>query len=106
MTKIVIYQGREGIKGFKSQGHAGFGVRGTDVVCASISMLCINTMNSIEKITSDQFDQKINERKATIEFWMDNPSHDSQVLLQSLKLGLEGVAKDYPGNVTIQIEEV
>jgi len=106
MTKIVIYQSQDGVKGFKSQGHAGFGTRGNDVVCASISVLCINTMNSIEKLTSDKFDQKINERKATIEFWMDSPSHDSQILLQALKNGVEDIAKDYPGNVTIQIEEV
>lgn len=94
------------IIGFKSKGHAGFGVRGTDVVCASVSILLINTVNSIEKLTSEECSYKINDRRATIDFQMDTVGDGSQLLLQSLKMGLEGIADGYPGNVTINIEEV
>ena len=107
MTNITFYvKSDKSIIGFKSKGHAGFGVRGTDVVCASVSILLINTVNSIEKLTSEECSYKINDRRATIDFQMDTVGDGSQLLLQSLKMGLEGIEDGYPGNVTINIEEV
>lgn len=107
MTNITFYiKSDNSIIGFKSKGHAGFGVRGTDVVCASVSILLINTVNAIEKFASEHCSYKINDRRATIDFEMDSVGHDSQLLLQSLQLGIQGIADEYPGNVTIKIEEV
>ena len=106
MTQIVIYQSQNGIKGFTSEGHAGHGVRGNDVVCASVSILLMNTINSIEAFSKEKAEVSVNERKAKIEFWMDHSDHDAELLLRSMKLGIEGIAKEYPGNVTIRIEEV
>ena len=97
MTNITFYiKSDKSIIGFKSKGHAGFGVRGTDVVCASVSILLINTVNSIEKLTSEECSYKINDRRATIDFQMDTVGDGSQLLLQSLKMGLEGIADGYP----------
>ena len=108
MTNIIFYARKDGtIFGLQSKGHAGFGVRGTDVVCASVSILTINTINSIQKLTSDKCNEKVNSRKATIDFEIDGEvSRESKVLLESLKLGLEAISKDYPGNVKITVEEV
>ena len=108
MTNIILYARRDGtIFGLQSKGHAGFGVRGTDVVCASVSILVINTINSIQKLTSDKCNEKVNSRKATIDFEIDGEvSRESKVLLESLKMGLEAISKDYPGNVKITVEEV
>ena len=107
MTNITFYVKSDStIVGFKSKGHAGYGVRGTDVVCASVSILLINTVNAIEKLTADKCDYKINDRRATIDFEMDAFGEQSQTLLKALRLGVEGIAGEYPGNVTIKIEEV
>ena len=108
MTNIKLYARRGGdIFGLQVKGHAGFGVRGTDVVCASVSILVINTINSIQKLTSDRCNEKVNARKATIDFEIDGEvSRESKVLLESLKMGLEAISKDYPGNVKITVEEV
>ena len=108
MTNIIFYARKDGtIFGLQSKGHAGFGVRGTDVVCASVSILVINTINSIQKLTSDKCNEKVNSRKATIDFEIDGEvSRESKVLLESLKMGLEAISKDYPGNVKITVEEV
>ena len=107
MTNITFYVKSDStIVGFKSKGHAGYGVRGTDVVCASVSILLINTVNAIEKLTADKRDYKINNRRATIDFEMDTYGEHSQTLLKALRLGVEGIAGEYPGNVTIKIEEV
>ena len=108
MTNIKLYARKGGdIFGMQVKGHAGFGVRGTDVVCASVSILTINTINSIQKLTSDKCNEKVNARKATIDFEIDGEvSRESKVLLESLKMGLEAISKDYPGNVKITVEEV
>ena len=108
MTNIKLYARKGGdIFGLQVKGHAGFGVRGTDVVCASVSILVINTINSIQKLTSDKCNEKVNARKATIDFEIDGDvSPQSALLFQSLKLGLEGISAEYPGNVKITVEEV
>lgn len=107
MTYITFYvKSDDTIYGFKSKGHAGYGMRGTDVVCASVSILLINTINAIEKLTADRCSYKINDRRATIDFGMDSCGEQSQTLLKALRLGIEGIAGEYPGNVTIKIEEV
>ena len=49
MITISIYKNAEGIyNGFKVLGHAGFDDKGKDIVCAAVSVLVINTINSIE----------------------------------------------------------
>ena len=108
MTNIKLYARKGGdIFGMQVKGHAGFGVRGTDVVCASVSILVINTINSIQKLTSDKCNEKVNARKATIDFEIDGAvSSESKLLLDSMKLGLDNIAAEYPGNVKITVEEV
>ena len=107
MTNITFYiKSDNTIVGFKSKGHAEFSRRGTDIVCASVSILLINTINSIERLTGDRCNYKINDIRATIDFEMDTYGEHSQTLLKALRLGVEGIAGEYPGNVTIKIEEV
>jgi len=48
MTDIIIRKNSDGdICGFEMDGHAGFAEYGQDIVCAALSMLSINTINSI-----------------------------------------------------------
>lgn len=106
MTNIIFYRKSGDIIGFQSKGHAGHGMRGTDVVCASVSALIINTINSIEKLTHDKFDENINDRRAIIEFQIDGAvSNESELFLKSLELGLTEIARDYPGNVSIKYRD-
>ena len=41
---------------FVSKGHAGYAEEGQDIVCAAVSVLVINTVNSLETFTDDQFE--------------------------------------------------
>lgn len=97
MIKISIYQNEESkIIGFRSEGHAGFANSGQDIVCAAVSALIINTVNSIEQFTSDTFDYQENEKKGMIEFKIvSSLSNESSLLLNSLFLGLQGISEDY-----------
>ena len=97
MIKISVYQNNESkIIGFRSEGHAGFASSGQDIVCAAVSALIINTINSIEQFTSDTFDYQENEKKGIIEFKIQSSlSNESSLLLNSLFLGLQGISDDY-----------
>ena len=37
--------------GFKIDGHAGYAEEGEDIICAAVSVLALNTANSIEALT-------------------------------------------------------
>ncbi len=75
-------------------GHAGYDDYGKDIVCAAVSALAVNTVNSIEHFTSDKF--TCNEKSGNLEFkFKSDTSKESQLLLHSLRLGLQAIQKDY-----------
>ena len=96
MIKVFVYTDKNDcITGFRLCGHAGYANAGKDIVCSAVSMLVINTINSIQTFTSDTFTYQEDEKTATIEFHMDHTDGDSELLLKALKLGLDSVRKEY-----------
>jgi uncharacterized protein YsxB (DUF464 family) len=97
MIKVSIYKNAENlITGFTVSGHADYSEYGSDVVCAAVSVLVINTINSIENFTSDRFHVEQDEKKGFIEFHVVSPiSNNSNLLLSSLALGLQGIEDEY-----------
>ena len=76
MTTITIFrdQNKDCI-GFEMKGHAGYAESGSDIVCAAISILAINTQNSVEKFTGDHFGQEADEQTGYMYFMLEeNPS--------------------------------
>ena len=47
-------------------GHAGFDQSGRDIVCAAISILVINTINSIEELAAEKIIVDADEKAGTI----------------------------------------
>ncbi len=95
MTKITFYKNdQDEIVGFKSEGHSDYAVEGEDIVCAAVSVLVINTINSITELTDTKADIKMNEKKACIDVsFYEKPGKEADLLLRSLILGLECVTK-------------
>lgn len=86
----------ESVTGFCSEGHAGYARHGKDIVCAAVSALVMNTMNSIHSFTSDVFDYSEDEKKGMIDFKIvSEPSPETKLLFQSLILGLQGIQEEY-----------
>ena len=104
MTTVTIYQNKNGIyKGFELSGHAG----GADIVCAAISMLTTNTINSIETFTDDFFSYEENEETGYMKLMLDeNASDKSQLLISSMVLGLSQLEKSYRKYVRLKNKEV
>ena len=95
-------------KSFHINGHAMYAEAGSDIVCAAVSALVINTVNSIEAFTEDEFTIDVDESSARIHFMIKNkPSKESLLLLNSLILGLQRMEDEqYTEFIDIIFEEV
>ena len=103
MIKATFYYEGEKITGFNVSGHAGYAGYGHDIVCAAVSMLVTNTINSIETFTDSVTAFHEEESKGAISLMVEGPSEDAELLLKSLKLGLDSVKKEY-GKKYIEIK--
>lgn len=103
MTTITpICEGSKLI-GFKLDGHASFRICGYDIVCAAISCLSINTINSLEEIAHKEVD--VYQGDGYIEYSLHcKSSVQSNILLESARLGYISIAEEYPNNVTYERE--
>ena len=81
-------------------GHAGSGEYGFDVVCASVSTLAINFINSIEKFAGYEPILELNEEEGgflRVEIPTDIPSHQremTQLFFESFFLGMANLSED------------
>ena len=107
MINIKVYKEGEFYTGISIKGHAGYAESGEDIVCAAISVLAINTLNSIETLTKDTFEENISERQGFIEFKLIGAiSPSAEILMLSLVLGLQSVAAENKKYITLTLEEV
>jgi len=108
MTKISIVKSNGKYKGFECHGHAGYAEEGEDIICAAISMLTINTINSIETLTDDEIEVSADEMNGDMScYFVNSPSEFSDILMKSLELGLTSVASQYGEQfVTVLTQEV
>ncbi|MEZ3462308.1 MAG: ribosomal-processing cysteine protease Prp [Lachnospiraceae bacterium] len=96
MTTIVIFKSKGSYKGFTCMGHAGFGKSGSDIVCAAISILVINTLNSIEELAKENFVAESDEKEGSIECHFPDRINDrTKLLMDSMVMGLKGIEQNY-----------
>ena len=88
-------------------GHAGYAEEGEDIVCAAVSSIALNTINSIETFTEDKFEYTVNENDAVINYILKGAkSSESLLLLKSFVLGLNGLYENYSEFIKIAFKEV
>ena len=99
------YQNSKGHKiGFKSKGHAGFADSGYDIICAGVSALVINFINSAEELCHAEYSLDTDEETGMIDYRLDKPATgDVALLMDSMILGLKGIQRDY-GNEYIILD--
>ncbi|MCR5417301.1 MAG: ribosomal-processing cysteine protease Prp [Lachnospiraceae bacterium] len=105
MTTITIFEDVDGnYSGFEFDGHAEAAKAGEDIVCASLSILAINTVNSVEKfaVPEGSFEEQASQKSGYIKFLLKQPNHDSNLLIDAMILGVEGIAQQYPRYVRLK----
>ncbi len=94
-VRAVKEQGR--YRGFTIEGHAGYAQAGEDIVCAAVSALVINAVNSIERFTDDAFTCDCEGGMIRELMFSSEISKESELLMDSLMLGLTEIQKSYGG---------
>ncbi len=97
MIQITVFKNQaKEYTAFQCMGHAEYADAGEDIVCAAVSALVINTINSVEQLVSDEFELVTEQESGRIDFSLkDGYSEKSLLLIQSLILGLQGIQKNY-----------
>lgn len=105
MITATVTKDTNGIyKGFKIKGHALFEDAGKDIVCSAVSILTINTVNSIEAFTDCDFD--CDSSKGINVIFKSVPNDKVTLLMDSMVLGLKGISSNYSDYLRLEIKEV
>ena len=92
-VKVVKQDGH--YKKFMIDGHAGYAEEGEDIVCAAVSALVINALNSIEEFTEDAFTCDCQDGQIQNWEFTSEVSLESELLMDSLMLGLQNISASY-----------
>ena len=108
MTSITVIKEENQVLAFTCNGHAGYANGSEDIVCAAISMLVINTINSIEALTETvplvETDQKSGYIHCSFE---DEITDDATLLMEAMLLGLSQIKEQYGTKyIDVKIKEV
>ena len=105
MIKAKVHIKDGSYRSFSCVGHAGFEDRGKDIVCAAVSMLVINTANSLDKLTDNEITASDDEY---IRWEFKNiPDEKGKLLMDSMIMGLKEIESKYGNNYfRLKIEEV
>ena len=87
------------LDGITVDGHAGYAEAGKDIVCAGVTALVENLIDSIEGLTVDTIQYEVSPGRADIHY--KDLSEDGKLLVDSFFLGICGIAQDFPEHVKI-----
>ncbi len=108
MISVVISRQNNIYKSVSLDGHAGYADHGQDIVCAAVSVLVINTFNSIEQFTDDAFSMEAAEDGGYMNMTFTGMLSDkAKLLIDSMLLGLDEIQKQYGDEyISLQYKEV
>lgn len=88
-------------KGITVDGHAEYAETGKDIVCAAVSVLAQNLIDSIKDLTRDFIEYRVVPGHIDIEF--KNLSEQGMLLVDSFFIGVNSVSESY-GREYVQIK--
>ena len=99
MIKVTIKE-TDSIKEIEIKGHANYSKYGSDIVCASVSSMCITTVNAIIKIDDSAIDYKEDEGYLLISIKKHSDTVDKLII--NLVDLLEELKNDYQKYIEIR----
>jgi hypothetical protein len=96
VIRAVILRDKSGeIEGFDIQNH------GETRVCAAVSALAINCVNSLETLAKAELDINAAEDGGDLRFRVKEITPEASLLLRSLELGLRSIKEEYPKQLEV-----
>lgn len=99
MIKVVIKE-TDKINNVEISGHSGYSSAGSDIVCASVSSICITTVNGIINIDSNAISYKESDGYLYISIKKHSDTIDK--LIDNMINLLEELRKDYKNYIEIR----
>ena len=94
MIKIVINKDN-----IKISGHAGYGVKGNDIVCASVSSIVITSLNAIIRMDENAISYKQDEGFIEVNILKHEKNID--ILIENMISMLEELEEEYKKYIKI-----
>ena len=108
MIEVTIFRNNGRLYGFEVLGHADYAPEGQeDILCAAVSVLTENTVNSIERLTGDApVREEVREEDGYLYFELPKDcSENAQLLMESMVYGLIDIQMHYEKHLTIRSKE-
>ncbi|SDZ34327.1 hypothetical protein SAMN05660462_02776 [Proteiniborus ethanoligenes] len=115
MTKITILRNsNDSIVEYEIKGHTDYDVFGKDILCASISILsqtALISLNEVCGIKRSNISYSIDDKKGYLKVSLPHGLPKAQrekadVVLETMLVGLRGLADIYPDYITLKYGEV
>lgn len=106
MIRVTFWRGRDGeLGGFRVTGHAGYGPKGGDIVCAAVSALAQTAVLGLEDQLEGKPEVTISDGDLQCRLPADlSPAgaRTARVILRTLEVGLNTIATDYRPYVQVE----
>lgn len=111
MITISIEKENQNIITIEAKGHSGYAEAGKDIVCAAVSTLTQNLINSLKQVLNIEPGYKIDERTAYLKVTLptnlnEKQKRECQILMQSTFLGLKNLADSYEKFIKIKEKQL
>jgi len=105
MITVEVFRGADGrIRGFRAQGHAGYGEYGNDIVCAAVS--AITQAAVLGLLRHLELPVRLKQADGYLECLLSDDERSqgqaAQSVLATMVLGLQEVQRQYPERVRVR----
>lgn len=110
MTRVKFYKDKDGnIVKYTVKGHAGYAEYGKDIVCAAISALALTGINALEAVCGINPEYKDSNGYLSVSLprniQLEN-KNKAIIVLETIRIGMEGIQEAYPKYMTLEYGEV
>lgn len=104
MIKICIETDGYKFIGYNIFGHANFAPKGKDIVCSAVSSITQTALLGLKELLKK--DIEFEQDNGLLRVQINNPDKDSNLVLETMLLGLKEIEKIYPKNVLLKFNKV
>ena len=106
MIRITIVKTGDNVTAISCEGHSGYKESGSDIVCASVSVLVQNAQKTFEDILHINTDFNIDEDMPSLSIVLPQLSGDkatqAHLIMNSTANGLRDIASSFPKHINIK----
>lgn len=101
MTTVIITHEGGFITGFTASGHSDYAQEGEDIVCAAVSAITQTAMMGLQQFESTTQAHWEAGDDPILSVKVLRPSHDTEVILRTMVIGLEDILSGVPQYVRV-----